>query len=246
MFYHLYFLNVNREEEGRKKIKSLQKQIQNVRVEREEEIQQRNQMIAHLKDQLQEMKAKTSMEGKYIQKDAEVAVGQTQKRCMLSEKDAKEEIEVRRIKEICCIWHMSENPDLALFFFFSDFEQFFLLFLTRFLPHFGPPGGQVSYPGRSWLRTSLIICKYLLPVCLTYCNLSTILNNLDKFQQWCRVLHWYWLSACVHSCVVSRNKNTSSWVPWLATPLCQQSLQSPIQQLLKKKAHTKQIQEKEQ
>ena len=97
MPYHFYFINVNREEEGRKKIKSLQKQIQNVRVEREEEIQQRNQMIAHLKDQLQEMKAKTSMEGKYIQKDAEVAVGQTQKRCMLSEKDAKEEIEVSRV-----------------------------------------------------------------------------------------------------------------------------------------------------
>ena len=34
--------------------------------------QQRNEMIAHLKDQLQEMKAKTSMEGKYIKKDAEV------------------------------------------------------------------------------------------------------------------------------------------------------------------------------
>ena len=36
------------------------------------EKQQRNEMIAHLKDQLQEMKAKTSMEGKYIKKDAEV------------------------------------------------------------------------------------------------------------------------------------------------------------------------------
>ena len=91
---HIHPFSNHREEEGRKKIKSLQKQIQNVRVEREEEIQQRNQMIAHLKDQLQEMKAKTSMEGKYIQKDAEVAVGQTQKRCMLSEKDLKEEIEV--------------------------------------------------------------------------------------------------------------------------------------------------------
>ena len=34
-------------------------------------LQQRNEMIAHLKDQLQEMKAKTSMEGKYIKKDAE-------------------------------------------------------------------------------------------------------------------------------------------------------------------------------
>ena len=34
-------------------------------------------MIAHLKDQLQEMKAKTSMEGKYIKKDAEVKFSNT-------------------------------------------------------------------------------------------------------------------------------------------------------------------------
>ena len=34
-------------------------------------------MIAHLKDQLQEMKAKTSMEGKYIKKDAEVNINYT-------------------------------------------------------------------------------------------------------------------------------------------------------------------------
>ncbi|PIK34885.1 putative IQ domain-containing protein G [Apostichopus japonicus] len=82
-----------KEEEGRKEIRSLQRQIQNVKVEREDEIQQRNQMIAHLKDQLQEMKAKTNMEGKYIQKDAEVAVNQTQKKCTLVEKQLKEEIE---------------------------------------------------------------------------------------------------------------------------------------------------------
>ncbi|PIK45514.1 hypothetical protein BSL78_17618 [Apostichopus japonicus] len=83
-----------KEEEGRKEIRSLQRQIQNVKVEREDEIQQRNQMIAHLKDQLQEMKAKTNMEGKYIQKDAEVAVNQTQKKCTLVEKQLKEEIEL--------------------------------------------------------------------------------------------------------------------------------------------------------
>ncbi|XP_054771353.2 dynein regulatory complex protein 9-like [Lytechinus pictus] len=87
-----------KEEEGRKKIKSLQKQIATVRVEREEETQQRNQMIAHLKDQLQEMKAKTSMEGKYVQKDAEVAVGQMQKRCYLTEKEMKDEIELLKQK----------------------------------------------------------------------------------------------------------------------------------------------------
>ncbi|KAJ8028401.1 Dynein regulatory complex protein 9 [Holothuria leucospilota] len=83
-----------KEEEGRKEIKNLQKQIQNIKIEREDEIQQRNQMIAHLKDQLQEMKAKTNMEGKYIQKDAEVAVYQTQKKCSLIEKQLREEIEL--------------------------------------------------------------------------------------------------------------------------------------------------------
>ncbi|XP_071484365.1 dynein regulatory complex protein 9-like [Diadema antillarum] len=87
-----------KEEEGRKEIKSLQKQIATVRIEREEETQQRNQMIAHLKDQLQEMKAKTSMEGKYVQKDAEVAMGQTQKRCSLTEKEMKDEIELLKQK----------------------------------------------------------------------------------------------------------------------------------------------------
>ena len=84
-----------REEDGRKRVKELQKQIQDVKVEKELELQQRNEMISHLKDQLQEMKAKSNMEGKYIKKCAEVAVAQTQKRCMLSEKELKDEIEVR-------------------------------------------------------------------------------------------------------------------------------------------------------
>lgn len=61
-----------KEEESRRLVKSLQRQLIEVKREKESEIQQRNEMIAHLKDQLQEMKAKTSMEGKYIKKDAEV------------------------------------------------------------------------------------------------------------------------------------------------------------------------------
>ena len=52
-----------REEEGRKRVRLLQRQLQDVRKEKETELQQRNEMIAHYKDQLQEMKAKTNMEG---------------------------------------------------------------------------------------------------------------------------------------------------------------------------------------
>ena len=40
------------------------------------------------------MKAKTNMEGKYIKKCAEVSMAQTQKRCNMSEKQLKDEIEV--------------------------------------------------------------------------------------------------------------------------------------------------------
>jgi len=59
------------------------------------QIQMRMEMIAHLKDQLQEMKAKTSMEKKYIKKVCNVSVLQTQKMCNLGEKDLKDQIDVR-------------------------------------------------------------------------------------------------------------------------------------------------------
>jgi len=90
-----------REESGRKRIKQLQKNLVEVKKTQETEMQQRNEMIAHLKDQLQEMKAKTNMEGKYVKKGAEVAVAQTQKKCFLDETDMKDEIEKlhRQIEE---------------------------------------------------------------------------------------------------------------------------------------------------
>ena len=71
---------------------------QEMKRERETEIQQRNEMIAHLKDQLQEMKAKTSMENRYVKKMADVTVAQTQRRCQLTEKELKEEIEKLKTK----------------------------------------------------------------------------------------------------------------------------------------------------
>eukprot|EP00794_Sanderia_malayensis_P011295 gene11295-12476_t len=86
------------EEESRKKVKQLQRQLLDVKKEREIEVQKRKEMIAHLKDQLQETKAKTSMETKYIKKDAEVRVSCTQKNCQKSEQDLREEIEVLRQK----------------------------------------------------------------------------------------------------------------------------------------------------
>jgi hypothetical protein len=45
-----------------------------------------------LKDQLQEMKAKTSMESKYLKKDADVRVACTQKKCQQEEKRLEDEV----------------------------------------------------------------------------------------------------------------------------------------------------------
>uniref|UniRef100_H2ZA23 Dynein regulatory complex protein 10 n=1 Tax=Ciona savignyi TaxID=51511 RepID=H2ZA23_CIOSA len=82
-----------KEEQGRRKIKQLQRQLQDIKKEKELEIQQRNEMIAHLKDQLQEMKAKSNMEGKYVKKNAENQVHQNQQHCQIQEQTYKDELE---------------------------------------------------------------------------------------------------------------------------------------------------------
>lgn len=51
-------------------------------------------MIAYLKDQVQEMKAKTIMESKYVNKCAEVGVAQTLKQRTLQEESHRKEIDV--------------------------------------------------------------------------------------------------------------------------------------------------------
>ncbi|XP_029472247.1 dynein regulatory complex protein 9 isoform X2 [Rhinatrema bivittatum] len=89
---------IAREEEGRKQIKFLQKQLQDVRREKEVEIQHRNELIAHLKDQLQETKAKTSMEGKYVKTDMDLQVYQTQKKCTNAESELEQNIQRLKAK----------------------------------------------------------------------------------------------------------------------------------------------------
>uniref|UniRef100_A0A8C5RUP5 Dynein regulatory complex protein 9 n=1 Tax=Laticauda laticaudata TaxID=8630 RepID=A0A8C5RUP5_LATLA len=81
---------------GRKKIKSLQKQLGEIRKEKDYELQNRNEMIAYLKDQLQEMKAKTDMENRYVKKNTDLQVAQVQKKCFATENDLQNEIEKLR------------------------------------------------------------------------------------------------------------------------------------------------------
>uniref|UniRef100_A0A8D2CRZ7 Dynein regulatory complex protein 9 n=1 Tax=Sciurus vulgaris TaxID=55149 RepID=A0A8D2CRZ7_SCIVU len=94
---HFYDV-IAREEKGRKQIKSLQKQLINVKKERQAEVQRRNEYIAHLKDQLQEMKAKTNLENHYMKRNTELQISQTQKKCNKTEELLLEEIEKLRLK----------------------------------------------------------------------------------------------------------------------------------------------------
>lgn len=89
---------ITREEKGRRKIKFLQKQLVDVKKERQMQVQNGNEYIAHLKDQLQEMKAKTNMENLYMKRNTELQVTQTQKKCNRAEELLLEEIEKLRMK----------------------------------------------------------------------------------------------------------------------------------------------------
>ncbi|XP_005639646.1 dynein regulatory complex protein 9 isoform X1 [Canis lupus baileyi] len=94
---HFYDI-IAREEKGKKQIKSLQKHLFTVKKERQAEIQSRNEYIAHLKDQLQEMKAKTNMENRYMKRNTDLQISQTQKKCNRTEELLLEEIEKLRLK----------------------------------------------------------------------------------------------------------------------------------------------------
>ncbi|XP_051047328.1 dynein regulatory complex protein 9 isoform X1 [Phodopus roborovskii] len=89
---------ITREEKGRRQIKSLQKQLVDVKKERQMQVQNGNEYIAHLKDQLQEMKAKTNMENLYMKRNTELQISQTQKKCNRAEELLLEEIEKLRMK----------------------------------------------------------------------------------------------------------------------------------------------------
>ncbi|XP_041120287.1 dynein regulatory complex protein 9-like [Polyodon spathula] len=93
---NLYNIIVS-EEEGRRRMKALQRQLQDIRKEKELELQRRNEMIAHLKDQLQEMKAKTGLEEKYMKKSCELQVTQGQKIC--GEHEHKHLDDIQRLKD---------------------------------------------------------------------------------------------------------------------------------------------------
>ena len=83
---------ISKEEESRKRLKELQKSIIDTKKEQEIELEKRNETIANLKDKLQEIKAKTNMEVRYLKKDAEVRLAGFQKKSHIIEQDLRNEL----------------------------------------------------------------------------------------------------------------------------------------------------------
>ncbi|XP_020841679.1 dynein regulatory complex protein 9 isoform X3 [Phascolarctos cinereus] len=91
-------VQIDREENMKKQIKSLQKELQDIKNQRQVEAQGQNEYIANLKDQLQELKAKTNMESRYVKKNTDLQIAQTQKKCNKNEEVLLEEIDKLRLK----------------------------------------------------------------------------------------------------------------------------------------------------
>ncbi|XP_051482796.1 dynein regulatory complex protein 9 isoform X1 [Apus apus] len=87
-----------REEEGKKEIKALKKQLQAVKKETEIELKKRDTTIAYLMDELQETKAKTDMEISYMKKRTDLQIHQTKKKCSNAENALDEEIQKLKSK----------------------------------------------------------------------------------------------------------------------------------------------------
>ncbi|XP_053807249.1 dynein regulatory complex protein 9 isoform X2 [Vidua chalybeata] len=82
-----------REEKGKKEIKALQKQLQDVKKQTGQDLQNRDKVIDCLKDKLQEMTAKVNIESFYMKKNTALQVQLTQKKCSSAENALEKEIQ---------------------------------------------------------------------------------------------------------------------------------------------------------
>ena len=85
----------------RRRIKELTKELAQLKKNQEMEMQKRQSLIAHLKDQLQECKAKTNLESKFVKKSTENAQAQNLAKCTAEfEKDEKFKNKFKKDQEL--------------------------------------------------------------------------------------------------------------------------------------------------
>ncbi|NWR32223.1 DRC9 protein, partial [Tachuris rubrigastra] len=82
-----------RSEEGKKEIKSLHKQLQDVKRQTTKDLQNQDEIIDHLKEKLQEETAKLDTESSYMKKYTDLQIHQTQKKCSKEENALNKEIQ---------------------------------------------------------------------------------------------------------------------------------------------------------
>ncbi|NXA93247.1 DRC9 protein, partial [Melanocharis versteri] len=87
-----------REEKGKKEIKALQKQLQDVKKQSDKDLQSRDKVIERLKDKLQEKTAKLNTESYYMKKNTDLQIQLTQKKCSNAENALEKEIQTLKSK----------------------------------------------------------------------------------------------------------------------------------------------------
>ncbi|XP_054371842.1 dynein regulatory complex protein 9 isoform X2 [Molothrus ater] len=83
----------DREEKGKKDIKALQKQLQEVKKRTGQDLQSRDTVIDRLQDKLQETTAKVDTESNYMKKNTDLQIQLTQKKCSSAENALEKEIQ---------------------------------------------------------------------------------------------------------------------------------------------------------
>ncbi|KER21316.1 hypothetical protein T265_10319 [Opisthorchis viverrini] len=81
-----------REKESREKINALMSDIEKSKKDGVRLIERSKEMIANLKDQVQELKARSIMEGKYVARCSAVELDETEYQCQAREQQLAEEI----------------------------------------------------------------------------------------------------------------------------------------------------------
>ncbi|XP_005051203.1 PREDICTED: IQ domain-containing protein G [Ficedula albicollis] len=84
---------VIREEKGKKEIKALQKQLQDVKKQTDKDLQNRDEAIDRLKDKLQENMAKWNTESYYMKRSTDLQIHLTQRKCSNAEIALEKEIQ---------------------------------------------------------------------------------------------------------------------------------------------------------
>ncbi|KAI3388221.1 hypothetical protein SNEBB_006322 [Seison nebaliae] len=87
-----YLAAIEQSKSRKTTILELTNEINECRLSLEREIAERNDLIAHLKDQVQELKCKSDMEYKYVKNTCDNSIQQTQRQCQMSERQLETEI----------------------------------------------------------------------------------------------------------------------------------------------------------